>query len=817
MYKQFINKALPHLTAIAVFLILSAIYFSPQLKGYILHQGDLIQFKGMSKEIVDYREKTGKETLWTNSAFAGMPAYQISVKRQNLVKSVKNIILRIIPRPIGYMFFLMIGFYILLLCFNVNPWLAILGGVAFGLSSLNILYLGAGHNAKVHAISFIPPIVGGIYYAYRKNIYVGGALVALFVSWHLSANHFQMTYYFLFLVLAIVIIEFYRAYKSQLVSRFVRVSAVLLLAGILGALPSFSNLYLTYEYSKHTTRGESELTISADQRNKTQSENDALDRDYIKQYSLSHGEVWSLIIPDVKGGKMNLIGNKPDILNKVNPQYRNMIAQQPSYWGEQMSSGGAFYFGASVFLLFLLGMFFIKDKIKWALFAVSLLAVFLSWKHGGLVDWFIDHFPLFNKFRDTKMMLILAQLSFPLLGLIFVNRLITNPIDKKKFLYVSGGLVGLLILFYMMPTVWFSFFSTGEVTQFNKLLANYKGNPNAISQIRDLKSEIVNARVGIFKQDVIRSLFFIAATATVVYLFMVKKLKRNSFIVILGLLILVDLWFVDRRYLNDDNFQSQRQAKEPFQMTQADKYILQDQDPNFRVLNLTVQTFSDASTSYFHKSIGGYHGAKLKRYQELIEFHISKNNMDVLNMLNTKYFIVPNENRQPVAQNNPEALGNVWFVEEYRIVPDADAEITTLSNFNPAREAIVDQRFEEYLEGKSFSKDTLSQVELISYEPNDLVYSAKCAQEELAVFSEIYYPDGWQAFIDGKKADHFRVNYVLRAMVIPAGDHTIEFKFEPKEYYISNKVSLVSSIVLLMFIIFVFGREIWLSYKKVNK
>ncbi|MCB2194277.1 MAG: YfhO family protein [Bacteroidetes bacterium] len=809
-----LSKLIPHIVAVLIFLVLSAIYFSPQLKGDILYQHDNLQAMGMSKEVRDFRAQTGEEALWTNSAFGGMPAYQISVKDSNLINSFKNFLNKVIPRPLGYLFFLMLGFYILLLCFDVNPWVSIIGAIAFGFASLNILYLGAGHNAKINAISFIPPIIGGIYFTYRKNLYLGAALTALFLGLHIAANHFQITYYLLFLILAVIVVEFYYSYRKKGLSRFVKASIILLLVGLFGVLTNFSKLYLTYNYSKHTTRGESELTISADQNKRSEAENDALDRDYIKQYSLSHGEVWSLVIPDVKGGKMNLIGNKKDILDNVDPQYRNMVAQQASYWGEQMSSGGAFYFGASVFLLFLLGMFFVKDKIKWALFAVSLLAVFLSWKHSSLVDWFIDNFPLYNKFRDTKMMLILAQLSFPLLGMLFVNRLLSNPIDKKRFLYVSGGLLGLLILFYIMPTVWFSFFSTGEVTQFNKLMANYKGNPNAISQIRDLKAEIVNARVDIFKQDVLRSLFFIAATASVVYLFMIKKLKRNSFIVILALIVLVDLWFVDRRYLNDDNFQSKRQAKEPFQMTQADKYILQDQDPNFRVYNLTLNTFSDASTSYFHKSIGGYHGAKLKRYQELIEFQISKNNMDVLNMLNTKYFIVPDQNKQPIAQYNPEALGNAWFVEEYRIVPNANEEITALSSFNPAREAIVDERFEKYIEGKSFSEDTLSFIKLDAYKPNHLVYSAKCNEEKLAVFSEIYYPDGWQAYIDGKPTNHFRVNYVLRAMVIPEGEHTIEFKFEPKEYYTSNKISLVSSIVLLLFVLFVLGREVFLFYRK---
>ncbi len=814
MNKQFIKKALPHISAIIVFLVLSAIYFYPQLKGDKLYQHDKLMAQGMSKEVIDFKKETGEETLWTNSAFGGMPAYQISVKSRNAVKTIKDLILRVIPRPIGYMFFLMVGFYILLICFNVNPWLAIVGGIAFGLSSINVLYLGGGHNAKIHALSFIPPIIGGIYYAYRKNIWIGGVLTALFLSLHISANHFQTTYYLLFLIFAVVVVEFYLSLKEKLLPKFIKASSILLLAGILGVMPNFTNLLLTYDYSKNTTRGKSELTLSVDKNAEQKVDNNALDHDYIKQYSLGYGEVWSLVIPDVKGGKMALIGHHEDVMKNVAPNYKNMVAQQPSYWGEQMASGGAFYFGASVFLLFLLGLFFIKDKIKWALLAVSILAIFLSWKYSGITDWFIDNFPLFNKFRDTKMMLILAQISFPLLGILFLNVLLKSELDKKKFIYVSGALGGLLVLFYIMPSVWFSFFSNAEVSQFNNLLSNYRGNPNAIAQINDLKAEIVHARIGIFKQDVLRSLFFIAATATVIYLFIIKKLKQNSFIAILAILVLVDLWMVDRRYLNDENFQSKRQAKETFQMTQADKYILQDQDLNFRVMNLTVNTFSDASTSYFHKSIGGYHGAKLKRYQELIEHQISKNNMGVLNMLNTKYFIIADNNNIPIAQFNPDHLGNAWFVDDYRIVPNANEEMKALSNFDPSTELIVDKRFEEFVAGKDFTKDTLSSIKLDSYQPNHLVYIANCNEEELAVFSEIYYADGWDAWIDGKPADYFRVNYVLRAMVIPKGEHKIEFKFEPKSFYIGNTISYASSIILLLLVLLVFGKEVYLTIKE---
>ena len=814
MNKQFIKNSISHVIAIFIFLILSAIYFSPQLKGDKLHQGDQIQYQGMSKEIQDFRAEYHTEPLWTNSMFGGMPAYQISVKHNNLIKSLKDSILKIIPRPIGYMFFLMVGFYILLLCFNVNPWLAIIGAVAFGLSSLNILYLGAGHNAKIHAISFIPPIIGSIFYAYRKNYLIGSALLGLFVCLHIAANHFQMTYYLLYLIVAIIVVEFYLSVKNRLLPKFIKISSILLIAGILGVLPNFSNLILTYEYSKYTTRGESELAISDDNSASKKVEKDALDKDYIKQYSLGYGEIWSIVIPDAKGGKMNLIGNKKEIIDKVSPNYKEAVAQELSYWGEQLGSGGAFYFGASIFLLFVLGMFFVKDKIKWAFFAASLLAIILSWKYGSLVDWFINHMPLFNKFRDTKMMLILAQISFPLLGLLFLDKLFKSEINKKKFIYISLSVIGLLLLFYIMPSVWFGFFSNADITKWDGISENYKNNPNALLQIREIKDEIVNARIGIFKKDCLRSLFFVIATFSIIYLFILKKVKKNYFIVILGILVLIDMWGVDKRYLNDDNFVSKRQAREPFKMTRADNYILQDKDPNFRVMNLTVQTFSDASTSYFHKSIGGYHGAKLKRYQELIEYQISKNNKDVLNMLNTKYFIVPDNNRQPVAQYNSEHLGNAWFVQDYRIVPNADTEINALSEFNPSQEAIIDARFEEFVQGKNFTKDTLSSIKLESYKPNHLIYSANCNEEELAVFSEIYYPKGWNAFIDGQAIDHFRVNYVLRALVIPEGEHKVEFKFEPKSYYIGNKVSIASSAVLIIFLLFVFGREIYFVYRK---
>ena len=561
-----LKKLIPHIVAILIFVIVAVIYFYPQVKGYRLKQHDIQQYIGMSNEISNFRAKFHEEPLWTNSAFSGMPAYQISADNSNAVNSLANFISKILPGTLGQLFFLMIGFYILLMCFNISPWLAIIGSVAFGLSSFDILYLVAGHNAKVHALSFIAPLIGSIIYAYRKNYLIGSALLSVFVCLQLSANHVQMTYYMLFMLAAIIIVEFYLYLQNKELRKFFKVSALLLVAGILGVLPTISNLMVTNEYGKYTTRGKSELTISPDN-NRDDNNNNALESSYIKQHSLGKGEIWSLVFPNVKGGAMGFIGQDKEIMKEVSPAYKNMVAQQSSYWGEQYVSGGAFYYGATVFLLFVLGMFFVKDKIKWAFFAVSVLAVLLSLKYSKITDFFIQYFPLFNKFRDTKMMLVLVQISFPLLGMLFVNNLLKNDIEKKKFIYVSLSVSGIFLLFYIMPSVWFGFFSRDETRQFSNLLTNYSNNHDALVQIEELKKEIIHARIGIFKKDCLRSLFFIVATAAIIYLFLIKKLKEKSFLVLLGCLILIDLWGVDKRYLNND-----KKGRQYKQWENADKY-----------------------------------------------------------------------------------------------------------------------------------------------------------------------------------------------------------------------------------------------------
>jgi hypothetical protein len=867
--KNFVNRTLPYIAAILVFIIVSAVYFSPQLSNHRLSQSDVVQSLGMKKEIQDFRDKFDSEPLWTSSTFSGMPAYQISVRydKDNWIKHLEYLFfIHIVNRPIAYLLFLMAGFYILLLCFNVNPWAAIIGGLAFGLASFNILYLATGHNAKVLAISYIPPLLGSIIYAYRKNLLTGSALLSIFTCLHLSANHVQMSYYLIYFLIAIILVEFYIHLKSNLLPKFFKTSAVLLLAGVLGILPAISNLIVTNEYGKHTTRGKSELTISSE--NMEKSSMDALDSEYIKRYSLGTGEVWSLVIPNVKGGANGYIGQNKDIMKKIPRDYRKTISQQSSYWGEQYGSGGAFYYGATIFVLFVLGIFFIKDKIKWAILSISVLAVILSLKYSSIVDFFIEHVPLYNKFRDTKMMLVLVQVSFPLLGILFVNKLIGNGIDRKKFLYVSIGLGSIFFLFYVAPGFWFDFLSRNETQQINAQLAHYRNDPGTMRQIEDWKNELINARILIFKKDSLRSLFFVLATALLIYLFLVQKLKERTLLILLGVLVLIDLWGVDKRYLNNKKkgarylqWVDEYKYRNPFEATVADLEILKYEmevlpslkqkidnevsklqkekklktaefkiekekvmfrelnfSTNYRTLSL-LNPFNESRTSYYHKSIGGYHGAKLKKYQELIEFQISpeinnivnvlnstspndsidgllKNDIPVLNMLNTKY-IIYSLSAPPIANNYH--YGNSWFVNNIKYVKNADEEILSLSSIDK-RTAIFHEKYKNKI-ATEIEYDSSATIQLKSYKPNHLIYETSAEHIQLAVFSEIFFDDGWNAYLDGEKTDYFKANYILRSMIIPEGKHTVEFKFEPESYYMGRKISHAGSGLIIIFVL----------------
>jgi MFS family permease len=873
--QQKLKSILPHVVAIAIFIALSTVYFHPQLKGYQIKQHDIQQHIGNSNEIANFRAKYGSEPLWTNSVFGGMPAYQISTYHPNYVGTTGNLIFKIINRPIGYIVIAMIGFYILLLCFKVNPWAGIIGAVVFGFSSIYMLYLAGGHNSKVHAIALLAPVIGGVLYAYKKNFWIGGILFAFFLCLELAANHVQMTYYGFFLVAAIVIVELYTHIKEKAVVKFLKASIILLIAGFLAVLPSASNLLTTAEYSKYTTRGKSELTISPNNPLADNQKGNGLDPDYITMYNFGYGEVWSLVIPNVKGGAQNYLGNNKDAMREVKPQFKEAISQHSSYWGEQAGSGGAFYFGAGLFVLFVLGMFFIKSPIKWAFFAAALLGIVLAWKDGFFINFFINHFPLFNKFRDTKMTLILPQIAFSFIGVLFISEMFSGTIIKKKLLYVIIGINGLLILFYIMPNVWFDFLSNQEVQMFDQQYEKYGNNPEAVTYFDQYQEELQNARISIFKKDVLRSLFFTAVISLLVYFFVAGKLKKNYFLLISGLLILTDIWAVDKRYLNNeskgkeykywvkmDNFVN------PFRASMADKYILNSElasNPKlgdvitketekylnenkgkindaelekekitFRELGfatdyrvLTFESpFQNANPAYFHKTLGGYHGAKLKKYQEIIDFYLSNEinefskvkgdsidyvlqyKIPVLNMLNTKYLIY-NPEAAPII--NPYAYGNCWIVKNVSFAENADGEITTLGKVDLKTTAVVNQKFKSEI--PAFNVDSTAVISLTSYKPNHLVYSSKTSTPQLAVFSEIYYPKGWNAYIDGKPANHFTANYILRAIMVPAGEHTIEFKFEPKSYQLGVKISIASSILLLLLALGAVGFEVrkWLK------
>lgn len=801
---------LPYPAAIIIFLVISLVYMSPVLSGKKIKQGDISQWKGMSKEIRDFRQETGEEPLWTNSMFGGMPAYQISVKyTNNLIKDVDRILRLGLPRPADYVFLTMLGFFILLLAFRVNPWLSIVGAIAFAFSSYFFIILEAGHNSKAHAIAYMAPVIAGVYLTYRGKFILGSALTLLFVALEVSTNHLQITYYLIIILLALGIAELIHHIRHNEFPKFLKATGLLLVAGLLAVGPNITNILLTNEYSPYTIRGESELTENQD--NKTS----GLDKDYATQWSYGIQETVSLMIPNVKGGGTGMIGNKVDDLSGVDRQWRQAIQQQNAYWGNQPFTSGPVYVGAVIFFLFILGLFIVRNHLKWALLAVTILSVMLAWGHNMMwfTDFFLEYIPGYNKFRTVSMTLVIAELAIPTLAMMTLYQLYHDreklKRKQKQFFIALGLTAGLALIFYITPTTFFDFFSSQEVRAFDQQQTN---QPQYADQIAVFTEQLKQVRIDIFRADTLRSIFFILIAGGLLFLYSRKMLKSGGLIAAVGFLVLIDMWPVNKRYLNDDHFVSKSRVERPFQASGADKQIMADADPNFRVYNIAVNTFNDASTSHFHKSIGGYHGAKLRRYQELIDYHIKENNMAVLNMLNTKYFIVQGENGRPQAQRNPDALGNAWFVENYQMVEDADEEIAALSSFNPEQTAIVDKQFSDALQGFSSPENPSGSIELVDYQPNQLRYESQSPQKQLAVFSEIYYPKGWKAYIDGAPAEHFRVNYVLRAMVIPKGDHTIEFKFEPNSYYTGETIALITSILVILIVLGGLGYEVKRNY-----
>ena len=794
---------LPNVVIILLFIVISYAYLFPLLEGKVLQQSDITHWRGMSKELVDYRNETGEEAIWTNSMFGGMPGYMISVVyNSNLALKVHYAFGRTFPLASKIILYLL-GFYILLLNIGVKRWLSVVGAIAFALSSYLLIILAAGHNSKAYALGYLPIVIAGVLMVYKGKHIPGVILFTIGLSFEVLAGHPQITYYGLILIGIYGIVELVFAIKKKAFAPFFK-SSLFLVAGVIIAVGmNFSRLYTSWEYSKTTIRGPSELT--SNNKNKTS----GLDKDYVVQWSYGIGETFTLLIPNFKGGATQIHPGTDSESYKV---LREKGAQNPTralnsiimYHGNQPSTSGPVYVGAIVVFLFFLGLFVVRGRYKWWLLFATIVSIVLSWGSNimWLTSFLLDYLPLYNKFRAPSMTLVIAQIAMPLLGFIALNQILTGKTEKKDLLnglkWATLITAGLSLLFAVAPGISGSFSSPYDLRM--KL-------PDWLIEtaILDRKSAL--------RSDAFRSFIFIVLAAGALYLWQLKKIKTNIFIAVLGLLILVDLWAVDKRYLNNDNFESKREASNPFPEMPVDKAILQDNDLSYRVLPLQ-NPFQDARSSYYHKNVGGYHAAKLRRYQDVIEHNISPEmqimigglqagtsidsvfmKTPVINMLNTRY-IIYDVNKPPL--KNPRPLGNAWFVNNYKIVKNPDEEIAALKRNNPETNALVGNRFSEFVNGKTFSKDLNGIIELTEYQPNYLKYKTKAATEQLTVFSEIYYNKGWNAFIDGEKVPYFRVNYILRALVLPAGEHTVEFKFRPKSYFVGNKISMASSILLLL-------------------
>ena len=792
--KQFLGI----LFAIIAFAVITLIYFSPILEGKRIKQHDIEMYKGMSQEINDFRDKTGEQSLWTNSMFGGMPAWNIGVKQNsNLMNHINKILNFGFPHPIGAVFISMLGFFILLLVLDCKIWISFIGALAYGFTSYLFIVIGAGHNSKAVAMAYMAPVLAGIIMTYKGKYLWGAVLTAISLALEIRAGHIQITYYLFMIVLIFVIVEFIDAIRNKRSNEFFKASSVLVVAAVIAILTCTITLYANYEFGKETMRGKPVLTEN------TGNQTRGLDRDYVTQWSYGIGETWSLMIPNAKGGATAMIGHDNPALEKADPRYRSMLAQNNAYWGDQPGTSGPVYVGAIVCFLFVLGLFVVKGKIKWVLLTATILSILLSWGKNfmGFTDFFLDYFPMYNKFRAVSMTLVIAEICMPILAFLALAEVIKDPQCLKKnktYLYVSFGLTaGLCLLFYLAPQVFFDFLSKGETEQFTQLGA---GKDGAIYQT--FATELEKVRMAIFKADAIRSFLFITISVVVLLMTINGKLKNNVAFAILAVLMIFDMYPIDKRYLNNDNFINKRRYEKPFVMSDIDKQILQDKSLNYRVMNLTTSTFNDASTSYFHKSIGGYHGAKLRRYQDIINHYLGGNKIgsngfwNVLNMLNTKYLIYPQNNNQPVAAPNPDALDNVWIVSDIKWVDTPNDEIAAIENTDVKTTAIINDEFKNVI-GDFKSSAPSGTIKLDSYKPNELIYSFNSSKDELVVFSEIWTSKGWTMWIDGKESPLIRADYILRAAVIPAGNHEIMMRYEPKIWKVGNTIQFISSLILI--------------------
>lgn len=785
-----VRNIVPHVVALAIFALLSALFFAPQYEGKALRQFDMVQFSGITSDIHQHIDRYGEHPEWAGRNFSGMPSYLIDMDYDG--RWVKNVAdhTYILGQPAAWIFIAMAGFYLMLLLFGVNPWLSIVGGVAYGLSSYFVIIIGAGHITKMMALAWIPPMMGAVWYAYRRHMWLGAALTGIFASVEISTSHPQIPYYFLFAILALVINELVIAYKEKTLVRFGKATALLALAAALAVGSNIVQLYYVSDYSKDSTRGKSELTAATVD---TDNHTGGLDRDYITMWSYGKLETLNLLVPNLYGGGHDFApdGEVAQSLRKYQVP-RDFVSNVPSYWGTQPSTEGPVYLGAGIVFLCVFGLFLLNGRQKWWLLSVSVLAIFLAWGRHMMwfTDLFLDYFPMYNKFRTVSMILVVVEWSVPLLAMLGLWRLWQGGVSDEKFkkgFKWSLGMVGGLTLVIAILGPAFSSFSGA--------------NDQAMGLPEDVIAAMQGERASMMRADAFRSLGFVLAAAALVWLFYKGKLKRGWFVAALLVMVVLDLFPLDKRYVSAADFRPKREAL-AIPMTEADKLILQD-TTDYRVANLTTSLFQDATTSYYHRSVGGYHAAKLRRYQDLIEHHLSQNNMAAYDMLNTKYFIIPDQQNggSPIVQANPQACGSAWFVDSIAWVDNADGEIAALNGkagFDPHTTAIVDRRFASQINGIDLKADTTATIQLTEYRVNRQTYRTRAVADGVAVLSEIYYPKGWSATMDGEPVEYFRADYVLRAIRVPAGEHTIVFSFKAPHHALLVGITRASSLILLL-------------------
>ena len=812
---------------VALFAAISFAYFVPaDIDGRILYQHDASAGRGLGHELQTYYEQTGEHTRWSNSAFSGMPTYQIapSYKSTDVLSKVMQVYHLGLPDNVWYVFAYLLGFYILLRAFNFRKELAALGSIIWAFSSYFFIIIAAGHIWKVWALAYLPPMIAGVVLAYRGKYLWGLLVTALFTAFEVKANHVQMTYYYLFVVFFMVIAYLVEAIKQKKFAHFAKATGVCVAGAALGILINSSNLYHTWEYGKESMRGKSELV----KKNSANQTNSGLERDYITQWSYGIGETWTLLIPNAKGGASVPLASNETAMKKADPQFMQVYEQLGQYWGNQPGTSGPVYVGAFVLMLFILGLFIVKTPMKWALLAATILSILLSWGRNfmPLTDFFIDYVPMYAKFRTVASILVIAEFTIPLLAVMALKTLIEEKEALKqnmRYVYISFGLTaGVALLFALAPSLFFSsFISDAEMQALKNIPAEY---------LSPLMANLTQMREAMFSADCYRTVFIIVIGTALLVLYRYNKLKANIMVVIIAALCLVDMWMVNKRYLNDAMFVERSVRDNEPEMSNTDKIILQDKSLDYRVLNLASNTFNENETSYFHKSIGGYHPAKLRRYQEMIEHYIApemqktmqaimtaggdmskvdgRSIYPILNMLNTKYFILPLQGNQTAPVLNPYTYGNAWFVDKVTYVNNANEEIDKVGKIELRHEAVADKQFEAVLKVSNV-QGNVSQVELVSYAPNKLKYNVSSEKGGVVVFSEIYYP-GWTATIDGQKTELGRVNYILRALNVEKGKHTIELTFDPQSVHTTEIIAIISFATLLILIAFI----AFLGYKK---